>query len=157
RRRSGAVLASIAAGAMLLTCSRPAISQVNIDFESAPLGPFATYTEQGVTFSAAGGGGQILATIGPNGTKGLIDSNTPRKELVASLAAVGGASFVSVDLGDFDADADTLFLEAFNASNVSVGFTSLFIDASFSGMLTLSLTAPNIDHVQFGARAPSVN
>ena len=152
-----AVIPPLLTGVMLFAAARPAVSQILVDFESAPAGPFASYSEQGVTFAAAGGGGAIITAISPNGTKALLDNNSPRKELTASLAALGGASSVSIDLGDFDADADTVFLEIFNAANASLGFTSQLLDASFSGMVTLTLSAPGIDHAQFGARAPSVN
>ena len=91
-----------------------------------------------------------------HGLLGIIDWNSPiRKELRADI--IGGTSFVSVDLGDFDTDADTLFLEVFDAANVSLGFTSQLIAADFTGMRTLSLSAANIDHAVFGARAPAFN
>jgi len=126
-----------------------------IDFESFPAGPFVSHTEQGVTFTASGGGGSIINTVTPNGTLGLLDDHSPRKELRADIS--GGASFVSVDLGDYDADPDTLFLEVFNASDVSLGFASTLIDASFTGMKTLSLSTPGIAYAIFGARDPAVN
>ena len=126
-----------------------------IDFESFPAGPFASFTEQGVTFTASGGGGAITTVSTPNGTLGLLDINSPHKELRADIA--GGTSFVSVDLGDFDADPDLLFLEVFNSSNVSLGFTSLLIDADFTGMRTLSLSSAGIAYAIFGARAPALN
>src|SRR5262249_11391931 len=118
--REYARLALVVVG-LTLVAARPAKADV-ITFESAPAGPFASYTENGVTFTASGGGGQIITDIVPNGTRGLLDNNTPRKELRADIA--GGTSFVSVDLGDFDSDADTIFLEVFNSSNVSLGFKS---------------------------------
>jgi hypothetical protein len=126
-----------------------------IDFESFPAGPFVSHTEQGVTFTASGGGGLITTVLTPNGTLGLLDINSPRKELRADIA--GGTSFVSVDLGDNDADPDLLFLEVFNSSDVSLGFTSMLIDASFTGMKTLSLSSAGIAYAIFGARAPAIN
>jgi len=146
------------AGALLaiVSCAYLGFANANlIDFSLAPAGPFASYSEQGVTFTASGGGGQILGTNTPNGTEGLLDNNTPRKELRADIA--GGASSVSIDLGDFNADPDTLFLEIFNAADVSLGFTSLSVDAAFDGMDTLSLSSPDIAYAIFGGRAPSVN
>jgi hypothetical protein len=126
-----------------------------IDFSAAPGGPFASYTEQGVTFTASGGGGQIITQNTPNGTPGLLDNNSPRKELRADIA--GGATSVSVDLGDFNADPDTIFLEIFNSANVSLGFASQAIDAAFTGMITLTLSDPDIAYAIFGGRAPAVN
>lgn len=125
-------------------------ADVVITFESAPSGPFASYTESGVTFTASGGGGQIITTTTPNGTLGLLDDNSPRKELRADIA--GGTSFVSVDLGDYDADSDTLFLEVYNSSNTLLGSTTLDIPLDFTGMKTLSLSAADIAYAIFGAR-----
>jgi len=64
---------------------------------------------------------------------------------------------VSIDLGDFGADPDTLFLQIFNSSNVSLGFASLAIPDTDSTMHTLSLSSPNIAYAIFGARAPAIN
>lgn len=127
-----------------------ALGSITIDFESFPAGPFATYTEQGVTFSASGGGGSILTGTTPNGTFGLLDNNTPRKELRADISS--GTTFVSVDLGDYDADSDRLFLEVFDTGNNSLGYTDLVISSDFVGMQTLSLSALNIAYAVFGAR-----
>jgi len=126
-----------------------------IDFSTAPAGPVASFTIGVVTFSAVGGSGAIISATTPNGTAGIIDSNGPRRELRADIA--GGATSVAGDLGDFDSDPDTLFVEIFNSSSVSLGFTSLLIDASFTGMDTLTLSGANIAFAEFGARAPAVN
>jgi hypothetical protein len=85
----------------------------------------------------------------------FLDQNSPRKEIRADV--IGGTNFVSVDLGDFGADPDLLFLQVLNSANVSLGFTSQLIDSSFSGMQTLSLTAPSIAYALFGARPPATN
>lgn len=118
-------------------------------------GSFATYTEQGVTFSPIGGG-LLLAMATPNTTVGLIGDNTTlRQEIRADIS--GGATSVAIDLGDLDQDPDTLFLEIFNSSNVSLGFNSLLTTAADITMHTLSLSAANIAYAVFGARAPAAN
>jgi hypothetical protein len=127
-----------------------AVASITIDFESFPAGPFASYTEQDVTFSASGGGGAIITFLTPNGTLGLVDENIPRKELRADIGP--GATFVSVDLGDHDADSDRLFLEIFDIGNNLLGYTDQVISEDFIGMETLSLSAPNIAYAIFGAR-----
>jgi hypothetical protein len=128
-----------------------AVASITIDFESFPAGPFAAYTEQGVTFSASGGGGAIVTGVTPNGTLGLGDTSTPRKELRADIS--GGTTSVSVDLGDYDADSDRLFLEVFDVGNNLLGYVDWVISENFSGMLTLStLPATNIAYAVFGAR-----
>ena len=148
--------ASVVFAAILYSMCLVASAQaVVIDFETFPAGPFASFSQSGVTFRAVGGGGQIITTVGPNGTLGLLDTNIPRKELQADFAA--HASSVTVDLGDFDSDDDTLFLEIFNSSDTSLGFTSQLIDANFTGMKTLSLSAPDIAYAQFGGRSPALN
>lgn len=145
----------IAVAAVVVAFFVPRLAHADlIDFSTAPAGPVVSFTIGSVTFSAVGGGGAIISATTPNGTTGILDANIPRKELRADI--VGGATSVSIDLGDFDADADTLFLEIFNSSNVSLGFTSLLIDASFTGMDTLTLSASDIAYAEFGARTPAL-
>lgn len=59
-------------------------------------------------------------------------------------------SNVSIDLGDFNQDADRLFLWAWDASNVMIGFTELDIAADFVGMQTLTLALSGVKSVAFG-------
>ena len=127
-----------------------AVASITIDFESFPAGPFAAHTEQGVTFSASGGGGAIITGLTPNGTLGLLDTNALRKELRADIGP--GATFVSVELGDYDADSDRLFLEAFDAGDNLLASVSTVIATDFTGMVTLGIGAPNIAYAVFGAR-----
>lgn len=124
----------------------PAAFAAVITFESAPV-TFVTYTEQGVTFSVAGGGGTVLTTGNPNGTLGILENSNPRRNFRADIS--GGTNFVSVDLGDFNADADTLHLNAYNSLNVLIGSDADAISAAFTGMVTLSVAAPNIAYVEF--------
>ena len=142
--------------ALLLTCVPSAKAQT-IDFNGTPNGTFLSYTESGVTFTAVNGTTLTSTAFGntPNGTRGLISSDFNNfAEIRASI--FGGASFVSVDLGDYNVDADTIFLQAFDAGNNSVGFTSQLLPTTFTGMNTLSLSGANIASVIFGSRTPSV-
>jgi hypothetical protein len=124
-----------------------------INFNSAPVGSVTTYTESGVTFTALDGT-SFSTDPTPNGTPGLrSDTFGNASEFKATLPS--GIGQVSVDLGDFDSDADTLVLRAFDSGNNQIGFSSLFIDSSFIGMETLSLSASSIAYVTFGAEAPS--
>ena len=141
--------------ALALVVTAAQASATTITFNSDVFVNVVSFTEQGVTFSAVGGGGMISTLSTPNGTTGLLDNNTPRKQIRADIA--GGTTSVSVDLGDFDADADLLVLSIFNSSDVLLGTTSLPIDAAFSGMLTLSLSAPGIAYATFGSTDPSAN
>jgi len=121
-----------------------------IDFNTVPFNNIATYTAGPVTFTAPGGT-LYFSFFGntPNGTHGIVGydgTNFPTQR--ADIA--GGTTFVSVDLGDYDSDADTIFLNAFDSSNTLLGSTSTFLAASFTGMVTLSLSTPGIAYVTFG-------
>ena len=120
-----------------------------IDFESFPGGDPTSYMVSGATFTGTGGG-TLWTGLGPNGTQGLLAGFSPLEELRADIA--GGAFSVSVDLGDYDADSDRLFLEIFDSGGTSLGYTDLVIAPEFVGMQTLSLSAPNIAYAIFGAR-----
>ena len=144
-------LLTICLATELLIISCP-VKAVTIDFEDAPEGAFSSWTKAGVTFTAVGGG--LLrsdpSSPAPNGTRGLIGVSPPLPELRADIA--GGANYVAVDLGDYDVDTDRLFLEVFDSNDTSLGFIDLLISAEFEGMETLSLFAPDIAYVIFGAR-----
>lgn len=137
----------------LATAAGGAFASTTIDF-NALSGTFTSYSQAGATFTSVGGG-QFVSTLDPNGTNGLLETSSPRHLLRADIA--GGTNFVSVDLGDFDSDPDLLTLQAFDAANNSLGLTTLLIDASFTGMKTLSLSVAGIDHAIFGSMDPSIN
>ena len=120
-----------------------------IDFESFPGGDPTSYTVSGATFTGTGGG-NLWTGLGPNGTQGLLAGSVPYEELRADIA--GSVISVSVDIGDYDADSDRLFLEIFDSGGTSLGYTDLVIAPEFVGMETLSLSAPNIAYAIFGAR-----
>ncbi len=151
RNTVGKSITIFAVGLVLMATAQAGAS-ITIDFESFPVqgGFIASYTEQSITFSASGGGGALWASEGPNGTLGLLDMNIPHKELRADF--ISGATFVSVDLGDYDQDSDRLFLEVFDAADNLLGHTDLVIAEAFVGMETLSLSAPGISYAVFGAR-----
>jgi len=112
-----------------------------------------SYSEAGATITAAGQ--TFIGQNGPGGSNSILANGTPRAEFTALFAGTTG--FVSVDLGDFNADSDLLFLEAFDAGNNLLGTQTLLIDASDSVMHTLSLSLAGISSVKFGARAPAIN
>jgi hypothetical protein len=145
---------TILAVSMVLITTSQSVAAITIDFESFPImgGVIPTYTEQGVTFSASGGGGGLWASEGPNGTLGLLDMCSPKKELRADIGL--GASSVSVDLGDYNVDSDLIFLEIFDSADNLIDYTDMVISETFVGMETLTLSAPNIAYAVFGARNP---
>ena len=116
-----------------------------IDFDALSLAGASSYTESGVTFTAPNFSSQIT----PNGTLGILEDSSPRNFLRADIS--GGTSSVSVDLGDYNADSDLLFLDVYDSSNALLGHTEFFIDGAFTGMQTLSLSTPGISYAIFGA------
>ncbi|MDP3664779.1 MAG: FxDxF family PEP-CTERM protein [Nitrosomonas sp.] len=117
---------------------------ITINFDALSLSGVSSYTESGVTFTAP----SFSTLESPNGTFALLEESSPRNFLRADIS--GGAVSVSVDLGDFDFDSDLLFLEVFDSSDTSLGRTEFFIEASFTGMETLSLSTPGISYAIFG-------
>ncbi len=118
-----------------------------IDFESATDG-LTSLTLSGVTFTPEGSA-HIQVSTTPNGTNGIIntDESGSRPDFLASIS--GGASFVSVDLGDYGFDSDTLYLRAYDSLSNLLASTS-FDFGTTEGMQTLSVSAAGIDHVVFG-------
>lgn len=136
----------------------PAQAQTVIDFDTPPASGGTSYTEAGVTFSTVTPTGTFQITSTPNGTAGLLGDFQSGffPELRADfLSALTGT--VSVDLGDFNADPDLLFLELFDSGSTSLGFTSLTTLASDTTMHTFTLSGSNIAFAVFGSRAPSVS
>ena len=117
---------------------------ITINFDALSLGGVSSYTESGVTFTAP----DFSTVLSPNGTFALLEGSDPRNFLRADIS--GGASSVSVDLGDYNADSDLLFLDVYDSSNALLGHTELFINDSFTGMQTLSLSTPGISYAIFG-------
>lgn len=145
-RRRHLALAALAATALCATGAQATI----IDFNTAP-DAVASYTISGVTFTAEGGGTLYSTTFGPtpNGTRGLIaQGNSAFVPTRATFA--GGATSVSIDLGDFNSDADALFLWLYDAGNVLLASASANIPASFTGLVTLSASASGTAYAVFG-------
>jgi hypothetical protein len=129
----------------------PAAAVVIIDFENLPTEPFDLYEEAGVVFTAVDGSLLQKFADTPNGTFSLTGLTAPYPELRADIE--GGASFVSVDLGDFAGiDAETVFLQVFGAAGNPLGSDSENIPANRLGMTTLSVEAPGISYAIFGSR-----
>lgn len=152
------------AGLALSSVVAHAVTVDLVDFNSLAAGTNlgASYSSGGVTFVPTSGS-TLTALTTPNGTVGLFadPNSTPFSTLRANIA--GGATAVSVDLGDqsFDfgegiviGDADTIFLQIFNSSNVSLGYTSTQLANNFTGMVPLSLSANDIAYAVFGSISP---
>ncbi len=122
-----------------------------IDFSSAPGGCNASYSESGVTFSA-GPDGVTASNFGPtpNTTPGLISCNSGNFSPTTALFSSAFSGAISVDLGDFNADADDIFLRLFDAGNMLLASDTFHLDASFIGMHTLTANAANVAYAVFG-------
>lgn len=68
------------------------------------------------------------------------------------LGAIGGnVNFVSIALGDFGVDADSLFLRAYNSVNILIGTDTNFLPAGEVGGRILTLNVAGIDRIEFGS------
>jgi hypothetical protein len=107
----------------------------------------------GVTITASGQ--NILATASPNGSIGILADGTPRSKFTATFDILTNS--VSVDLGDFGGDADTIYLDAFGLGDDFLGEASLLLPASDATMHTLIFNGAGISYVVFGSDVPSIN
>ena len=138
----------------LLAASALPASAATIDFSTAPQG-FVTYSQDGATLSNVANSTNTMSN-GPNGTRSWLADGSPRPEFRADFSG-SGATSVSVDLGDFNRDADTLFLEIFDSADVLLDSVTLLIGGADETMHTLSLGGVGIAYALFGGRAPSAD
>jgi len=155
-------IAPILAAAAALTLTAPAAlaAPTVVDFESF-LAATTAYTIDGVTFTS-GAGGFVNPVNGPNGSRNLIgnyveDPNDPGNGVFDIVRADFDElmGHVSVDLGDWPdetfGDEDLLFLEIFDAADVSLGRIELLIGPLEPAFQTLSISGPGIKYATFGS------
>jgi hypothetical protein len=135
------------AGAFSLAAG--AASATTIDFDTV-VGDISGVDLGGVSITA--GSSQVIGSQTPNGTTGLLACTVCYTEFPSPFTATfdSAVTEVTVDLGDFNQDSDSLFLYAYDAANVLVDSFLLAIDAAFVGMETLSVSATSISYVVFG-------
>lgn len=144
------LLGTVVAVAMTVTAVAANAVTTVIDFNSQTSNNVASLTISGVTFTADGGG--VVSTTGfgntPNGTVGIIATSGGFVPTRATIA--GGTTAVSVDIGDYNGDNDSLFLRLYDSSDVLLATDTDFIPASFTGLVTLSASAVGTAYVVFG-------
>ena len=64
---------------------------------------------------------------------------------------ISGVGSVSVVMGDYNADVDNLFVQAFNSSNVLLSSVGYMLSAGTYGGPTLTVTGTDIAYVLFGS------
>lgn len=154
--------ACLAAAAVAAAISAAPASQAStvIDFEALAASTTA-YTISGVTFTS-GVGGFVNPVNGPNGTRTIIGHyveppNDPDAGFFDPLRADFDTLMgkVSVDLGDWPSrefgDEDLLFIEAFDAFDVSLGRTELLVGPLEPDFKTLTVASAGIKYVTFGS------
>lgn len=126
-----------------------AVGATTLDFDTA-VGDLAGVDLGEVTITA--GGSPVSAASTPNGTTGLLayDFNCGCFPNAFTATFETAMTDVSVDLGDFNQDADDLYLYAYDAANVLVDSFLISIDAAFIGLETLTVSATSISYVVFG-------
>jgi len=129
-----------------------------IDFESLAA-PTASYSIAGVTFTT-GVGGLLSPVDGPNGTRTVIGNFVEEPADVFTFDPIradftGVMGTVAVDLGDYPSeefgDEDLLFLEVFDAFDVSLGRVELLVGPTEPAFKTLTVSAAGIKYATFGS------
>ena len=118
------------------------VSAITVDFNSAAGSPDG-YVDQAITFNVTG---SSFFGTSPNGSTAITMTGTDS----FTTASFASASSVSVDLGDYNQDADTVFLSIFDSANNLISTLTQDLAASFVGLVTLSLTGSNISYATFG-------
>ena len=156
RSRCMATLTSLLSAAALLGSASRAIAAPEvvhlIDFSATPDGDFTSYTEQGATFFATGG---WLDSTGvgptPNGTRGLYGHGSFGGGLAISALFNPPVKKVSVDLGDYNADADLMWLEAYDGGGALIVRQTHDFASDRIGMFTLTAEGLAIHKILFGS------
>jgi hypothetical protein len=146
------VLATTAA--CLLTVATSEAALITLDFDELTSGTTldTEYAANGVTFSNSAGA-LIVQTATPGAP-----FTAPNAVLPLNYSAAGNfneatfsssVSFVSVVMGDFAGDQDSLLLTAYDAADNVIATDTDVLPAPVSGGLLLSVAAPNIAYVRF--------
>ncbi len=149
------VFSALGAGLLGLLIAAPAAAvPVTIDFEEFAAGDVVT------------GPGVFAGVEFSSDTDIIVSLDVPPPDFAGARAAIGSAfthdapfradfvsptTFVSVVLGDFGADEETLFLRAFDAADNLLNAAEFLHSETSDGGPTLSVAAAGIAYVLFGA------
>lgn len=118
---------------------------VTIDFESTPTGNYSVLNYGPVAITFLDGNGKFdvsNATPGPPISQhNLISFFTNAGSGSFQATFAGGASSVSIGMGDFNADDDEGHLRAYDAANNLLASDYLFVAAAVSGGGTLTVSS----------------
>lgn len=129
-----------------------------IDFSATPDGDFQGYSERGVTFFAIDGvltSTKFLTT--PEGSRGLYGYDGDNEARGMTAVFDTPVRWVSVDLGDYNADPDNLLLEAYDNEGLLIDRQTLAIPKIESHMQTLEVRGTAIHRVIFGSEGAFPN
>lgn len=132
------------AGALMLM-SQGANAAV-LTFDSA-----ADCSSPGVTITAGAAAEACFTSTAPGGSTALLRStigNPADTFWTATFSSL--VSGISIDLGDFNADADRLFISAFNLADELIETVTLDILDTEIELQTLSLTSIDVVKITFG-------
>jgi len=131
-----------------------------IDFESTPSGTYSSlsFNAGEATLTFVGGTGLFdigSATPGApiSGQNAISFFQNPGTSPFQLSFAVP-TSYVQVGVGDFNADIDNTFMQAFDSSNNVIGSASFVNPASTNGGDFLTISAANIAYVRFWDEEP---
>jgi len=160
RKRFGSVGACAIAAVLLTSAAAAVRGAVVVDPDAFPAGTVLNNAFPGVTLTALGDAGvlanrNVLAAVSAFSTTGsnvfADTSGSPTawgdgafSYLRADFA--GGATSVSMDYRADDSD-DNAFLRAFNSANVMVAQAATPLNSPVVGIVTLTVTAPNIAYI----------
>lgn len=126
-----------------------AANAATIDFEAETLGDnIAGDNLGGATITQGGNAVNVAAwaTLGPG--QFILGNTSVSTGYRADFDSLVGS--VSVDIGDNNADADDLYLTAYDSFDNIVATDTMSIASSFVGFETLSVASANISYVVFG-------
>jgi hypothetical protein len=130
----------------------------DIDFSATPDGDFQGYSESGATFYAIDG---VLTSTKfgntPNGTRGIIGYDGDNAKRAVAAYFNPPVVEVSVELGDFNADADLLLLEAYDRGDGLIARKTKAISRTATSMFTLEVEGSAIYKIIFGSEGSFSN